>query len=292
MAEIPNVCLTLRNRPENVLVVRQALTGVAESLALDAIETNDLNTAVTEACNNVVLHAYGGGEGPLEVDVYALAGAIAVVVRDRGNGIRPSAHDSEERHDGEELHAGMGLPIIQALSRHVEVEDLAGGGTEVRMEFAAPKATALEAFELLTGDGPGARRPALAEPADAVAMSLAPNDLAREVLPRVLCALAARAQFSTDRISDVQLVADVLAAHAGDSISGSHLDVGVTTAPRVLELRLGPLHAGHGESLIAAAADGLAPVIERLTDESHRVARDDSAETLELRLVERRADGI
>jgi serine/threonine-protein kinase RsbW len=278
MAEIPNVCLTLGNRPENVLVVRQALTGVAESLALDAIETNDLNTAVTEACNNVVLHAYGGGEGPLELDVCVLADAIAVVVRDRGGGIRPRAQD------GEAIHAGIGLPVIHALSRHVEIKDRAGGGTEVRMEFAAPKATALEALE---GDGPGPRGHARAAPADTLAISLAPTALACDVLPRVLCALAARAHFSTDRISDVQLVADVLAANAGDSISGSHLEVGVTIAPRNLELRLGPLHVGRGESLIAAAADGLAPVIERLTDESHRVARADAAETLELRLVER-----
>jgi serine/threonine-protein kinase RsbW len=279
MAEIPNVCLTLWNRPENVLVVRQALTGVAESLALDAIETNDLNTAVTEACNNVVLHAYEGREGPLEVDICVLADAIAVVVRDRGGGIRPSVHDSEE------IHSGIGLPVIQALSRHVEVSERAGGGTEVRMEFAAPKATALEPLD---GDGPGAHGPTRAELANMVTISLAPSTLAREVLPRVLCALAARAHFSTDRISDVQLVADVLAANAGDSISGSHLEVGVTITPRNLELRLGPLHVGHGESLIAAAADGLAPVIERLTDESHRVARADSAETLELRLIEQR----
>jgi serine/threonine-protein kinase RsbW len=279
MAEIPNVCLTLWNRPENVLVVRQALTGVADSLALDAIETNDLNTAVTEACNNVVLHAYGGGEGPLEVDVCALAGAIAVVVRDRGGGIRPNAQD------GEAIHSGIGLPVIRALSRHVEINDRPGGGTEVRMEFAAPQATALGP---LASEGPQPRGPMRAEPANTLAISLAPTSLAREVLPRVLCALAARAHFSTDRISDVQLVADVLAANAGDSISGSHLEVGVTIAPRNLELRLGPLHVGHGESLIAAAADGLAPVIERLTDESHRVARADSGETLELRLVEQR----
>ena len=51
--------------------------------------------------------------------------------------------------------------------------------------------------------------------------------------------------------------------------------------------RLGPLHAGEGESLLSAAADGLAPVIERLTDEHHRVASADAGETLQLKLVER-----
>ena len=199
--------------------------------------------------------------------------------------------------------------MIHALSRQVEISDRAGGGTEVSMEFAAPEDAALEP---LKGKTSGPRAPAQEEPADGkpadgatagvepaegepastntntVAMSLAPTALARQVLPRVLCALAARAYFSTDRINDVQLVADVLAANAGDSITGSHLDVGVTVAPRNLELRLGPLRVGRGESVIKTAADGMTPVIERLTDEHHRIQRADSAETLELRLVEHR----
>lgn len=284
MAEIPNLCLSLPNRPENVLVVRQALTGVADSLALNAIETNDLNTAVTEACNNVVLHAYGGEEGPLEVDVYALADAIAVVVRDHGSGIAPPP---EQDAGDMAIASGLGLPVIHALSRDVEIKDRPGGGTEVRMEFDAPRAGELALFE-------GKERELCihrqGQPAGTVALRLAPNALVRAVLPRVLSALAARAYFSIDRISDVQIVADALAAKSVDSISATHLDVGVTIAPRNLELRLGPLQVGKGESLLTAAVDGLAPVIERLTDERHRVATTDgSGETLELHLVERQA---
>jgi hypothetical protein len=79
----------------------------------------------------------------------------------------------------------------------------------------------------------------------------------------------------------------VLAANAYDSISASHLDVGVTTAPRNLELRVGPLRAGRREGLAAVAADGLAPVLERLTD-ADAFALADSGETLELTLVDRR----
>lgn len=280
MAEIPNLRLRLPNRPENVLVVRQALSGVAECLALNAIESNDVNTAATEACNNVVAHAYEGGEGLLEVDVYAGADALTVIVRDHGIGM-PPPHERER----EEGYGGLGLTVIDSLSRGVEFAEAAGGGTEVRMKFDASRKTTLPALEA------DARELSLANEGELrsnVELQVAPSAMARAVLPRVLSTLAARAYFSTDRISDVQLVADVLAAKAGDSISGSYLDVGVSVAPRNLELRIGPLQTGSGESLVAAAADGLAPVIERLTDERHRVARaDDSAEMLELRLVDR-----
>jgi serine/threonine-protein kinase RsbW len=288
MAEIPHLRLSLPNRPENVLVVRQALTGVAECLALDAIETNDLNTAVTEACNNVVAHAYGGAEGPLEVEVCARDDGLAVVVRDHGDGMAdPAVLASRAGGDGP---GGMGLVVIDALSRRVEFAQPASGGTEVRMEFAPTTA----ALEPLAGDvAPATTKPGLVMPggeaSNRVALSVVPNSLARAVLPRVLSALAARAYFSTDRISDVQLVADVLAAKAPDSISASHLDVGVSVQPRNLELRIGPLQPGHGESIVTAAADGLAPVIERLTDERHRVTpADGSTEMLELRLIDQR----
>jgi serine/threonine-protein kinase RsbW len=256
MPESPNVRLNLPNRPENVLVVRQALTGLAGVLKLDAIDTNDLNTAVTEACNNVVMHAYGGEEGPLEVDVYVLASAIAVVVRDHGVGLRVPAGASEI------AGAGMGLAVIGALAGRVEFARPADGGTEVRMEFALPRGVTLEPVgEDGECGGPGG--PVTTELSSTVEVRLAPSPLARAILPRVLSALAARAHFSMDRISDVQLVADVL------------------------ELRIGPLQAGRGESLMVAAADGLAPVIDRLAD-AKRVAPTGSGETLELRLVDQR----
>jgi serine/threonine-protein kinase RsbW len=275
MADIPNVWLNLRNRPENVLVVRQALSGVAENLGLDPVETNDLNTAATEACNNVVQHAYEGEEGPLEVEVYAQGGAIEVVVRDHGVGIRP-------RTD-EEPHTGIGLPVIHALTQRVEFRNLPGGGTEVRMQFPAPGTDGLEA---IATDGSLAAQAAKGDGASAIEMTLAPGAVAQAVLPRVLIALAARAYFSTDRISDVQLVADTLVRNAAKSISGSHLGVAVKLAPRDLELHVGPLRSGSAERLLASD-DGVGSVIELLTDDQ-QVSSTDSVETLALRLLERR----
>jgi serine/threonine-protein kinase RsbW len=285
----PNVRLSLPSRPENVLLVRQALSGLAACVGLDAIETNDLNTAVTEACNNVVMHAYEGAEGPLEVEARVLAGAIDVSVRDRGVGIgigdEPHERVGSHAERDEQSIDGMGLAVIDALTRRVELSEPAGGGTEVHMQFPLPDGASLEPVEQTAAET-ATRLPQL--PAGAVELSIAPSTLAQAILPRVLSALAARAHFTTDRIADVQLVTGALAANAGASLEGASMAVAVNVAPRSLELRIGPLHAGHGESLVEAAADGLAPVVERLTDSTRVAPSTGAGETLELRLVDRR----
>ena len=153
------------------------------------------------------------------------------------------------------------------------------------MEFDVPSASALEPIDGDDLETFAAARDGLT---GAIELRLAPNAMARAVLPRVLSALAARAYFTTDRISDVQIVADVLAANAGESIRGTHLDIGVTVAPRKLELLVGPLLTGRGESLMTAAADGSAPVIEGLTDAQRVQPFRDSAETLELHIADHR----
>jgi serine/threonine-protein kinase RsbW len=279
MAEAPNVCLTVSNQPENVLLVRETLSGLADTVGVDGVELNDIRTAVTEACNNVVLHAYDGAEGPLHVELYLAPQAVEVVVRDQGKGIKP--HIRGEQEDA----LGIGLSIIQALAPRVEFKDVEGGGTEVRMEFATPNARPIEQLS----DG-AFEPPALtsAELATTSGVALAPSALAGKVLPRVVCVLAARAHFTTDRISDAELVADELVSQAFSRSANPHLGVAVSVAPRELELRVGPLRSGGAQELIDRAESGAGTaVIEKLTDD-RRVASDGGADTLELRLRDSR----
>jgi serine/threonine-protein kinase RsbW len=279
MAELPNVRLNVSSRSENVLLVREALAGLGETVDLDDNDLNDIRTAVTEACNNVVMHAYEGEEGPLEVEVFVAARAIEVVVRDHGVGIRPRMPAADD------TAAGIGLPVIQALAQRVEFRSSAGYGTEVRMEFATPIGRPLESFSEDAQELPADVQAELAATAE---IMIAPTRLAHSVLPRLMSVLAARAQFSTDRISDAQLVADALVAHASESICGSHLSIGINVEPRNLELRVGPLLAGRAQELMAnSAVAGVGPVIERLTDD-HGVAAVGSSEMLALHLVDRR----
>ncbi len=258
MAEPPaNVRLSLAATAENVVLVREMLAGVADGVGLDEPHLNDIQTAVTEACNNAVLHAYGGEQGPLDVEVRLRKGTLAVGVLDRGVGM--SAREDVEEGEGE----GIGLHVIRTLARTVEFDLPYGGGTLARMEFDAPKATLLEPDH----SGLDAYTLKLSESPSTTTVSITPIALARTVLPRLVSALATRAHFTTDRISDVQLLADALVAHAKSALSCDRLDVGVDVGTRALELNVAPMSLGSAQILLRESEfDGLGGIIEKLTD--------------------------
>ncbi len=124
--ESPDLELTLPARAENVAVVRHALGGVAEVVDVSDQTMSDIKLAVTEACTNVVVHAYPDGEGPLRVGATVTADLLTVVVRDEGQGIVPRA-------DSPGL--GLGLPLIATLAESLELGKDDEERTEVRMSF-------------------------------------------------------------------------------------------------------------------------------------------------------------
>ncbi|MFL5274081.1 MAG: ATP-binding protein [Anaeromyxobacteraceae bacterium] len=87
--------------------------------------------AVTEAVTNAVLHAYVDAPQPGEVEVIVQRvgeDCVEILVCDEGRGMRP-------RTDSPGL--GLGLPLVATLAEHFEVQARDGGGTRVRMAFAA-----------------------------------------------------------------------------------------------------------------------------------------------------------
>lgn len=124
----PDMELALAARAENIAIIRHALGGLGEAYAVSERKLSDVRLAVTEACANVVVHAYPEGyEGPMEVVASMDDDLLTVLVRDWGRGIRP-------RPDSPGL--GLGLSLIAALAEQVQLGHDNQEHTEVRMTFA------------------------------------------------------------------------------------------------------------------------------------------------------------
>jgi serine/threonine-protein kinase RsbW len=122
-----DVRLTLPARPENVAVVRHVLGAFAEALQLPDAVVEDMRLAVTEACTNVVRHAYPGGEpGPIDVLISPTEEGLDIVVSDAGRGIGPSE---------DKTGPGLGLPLIEALAHSVEIDRAPRAGSRLAMSF-------------------------------------------------------------------------------------------------------------------------------------------------------------
>jgi serine/threonine-protein kinase RsbW len=109
-----------------VQLAREAVNAISDRLGLSRALTEDIRLAVTEACTNVVRHAYDGPGGTLTVEVDPFEAGLRIEVRDSGCGerARPTAES-----------AGFGIPLIDALALRHEIELAKSGGRTVRMFF-------------------------------------------------------------------------------------------------------------------------------------------------------------
>jgi anti-sigma regulatory factor (Ser/Thr protein kinase) len=253
------VTIRLPAKPENVAVVRQALTGLGDAYELDPDFLSDIRTAVTEACNNVVIHAYqGDSPGVLELEADAGDGsAVDVLVRDYGTGLQPNTVPQEHRS------LGLGLPLIAALSRQFEIRGRPGGGLDVHMVFGPPNASA-------GGDEVHAERLSerdLEEAAPTAGLSIVPGPLVSAISSRVTAMLAARADFPLDRLADAVLVSDAIAAHAEAYVSGGDVGLAIEDTDGALDFRVGPLRDGGARGLLSELeVPGFGGSLERLVD--------------------------
>jgi serine/threonine-protein kinase RsbW len=136
------VRLTFPAKADYLLLARLALSGLARDLPLGDELLADLKLAVTEACGNVVRHAYTEGSGNVDLAFTIAEDRLLMTVSDEGEGIRaPDMVDLERQVDGP-LESGMGMPIIRAIVDELAVEPGPDGrGTVVRMvKYLTPRA--------------------------------------------------------------------------------------------------------------------------------------------------------
>lgn len=227
--------IILPAKAENVAVVRHALAGLAEEIGMNEPGLADLKTVVTEACMNVVAHAYQDEAGPLLVEAKPDDEGLTVVVRDEGEGIRPRA-------DVDQPSLRLGLSLIAALSSSFAISGGLDRGTEVTMRLS------------LQDDGSGedgARVSVEPSQSDLTELVTDRPELLGPVLARIVAALAARRDLSVDRVSDAVLLTDAIAAAAPSSFTDGRVRLGLDDRGDGIGLRLGPMEAGQAARIRA-----------------------------------------
>lgn len=126
-------CLLIKlpARSENLAVVRHAVSNVARQHGMADSRVADLQIVVTEACSNVVVHAYGDRQdrkkAPLEVEASCETTEFGIVVRDSGMGFRSTSAEPESLR--------LGLALISTLVSSFNVCERREGGTEVSVRL-------------------------------------------------------------------------------------------------------------------------------------------------------------
>jgi anti-sigma regulatory factor (Ser/Thr protein kinase) len=254
--------------------------GLGHALAWETELIDDLKTAVTEACNNVVLHAYGDDVGKLVLRVDVEREWIEVIVCDQGEGLHGVASGDDHLH--------VGLPVISSLAERAEFLSPPDGGTEVRMFFRTRAGRAPEPAE----PDPEGQRGWGPDPATLSQMlgswtadsmptligedKLLQGDVVGVVFPatllgpalgRLVRALAAGNHFRLDRFSGLRVLTDTLGAHARAAAGDHRLAFALAATDRRLELSAGPFAPGSGSVFTGEGSASPASPLRDFADE-------------------------
>lgn len=249
--------LALPARPENLALVRQALTGLADGADISDLTLADLKQIATEACMNAVVHAYPDrDDGRIEVHAVARTNEIELRVRDWGAGFRPRPVSAEPS-------LRLGLPLIASVVDSFSIETPKNGGTVLVARVPMES----------NGTEP---EPAMPEAPREAEVAIEAGSSARPVIARVLAMAATRAGFSLDRMSDGVLVGDAIASVRGSDVVDGFVALEIVEAGPLLTLKVGPFNEGGAKRLLdqmdlpglGASVTQLADRVEILAEES------------------------
>jgi serine/threonine-protein kinase RsbW len=143
-----SVRITIPSRSEYVRVVRLAVLGIASRMAFSYDDVEDIKLAVSEACNNAILHAdavpdsaVAQNAGPhsfITVTLTPWPDRLEISVADEGRvpppGLAaPPSPSLQNVPDAELKESGLGLFLMEALMDAVEHQTGADSNTLVCM---------------------------------------------------------------------------------------------------------------------------------------------------------------
>ena len=127
----PDVVLALPAVRDSVGIARQMVLAVGDRAGIEDERNADIAIAVSEACANVVAHAYGDDEeapGDLWLEAWLEPERMVLLVRDEGPGFAP-------RYSDDRGGLGLGLPLMIAIADEVTFRSGEDGSNEVVLSF-------------------------------------------------------------------------------------------------------------------------------------------------------------
>jgi serine/threonine-protein kinase RsbW len=119
---------TVEAKASELAPIRRAVAELAQELGADEETIARIAIAVSEACSNVISHAYKEDEaGTIEIEAWTKGSDIVYSIRDNGTPLAQRQVGSSG--------AGLGLYLIGSLSDDCELRNPEQGGTEILIGF-------------------------------------------------------------------------------------------------------------------------------------------------------------
>lgn len=116
------------SKPEYLAVIRLAISGIANRMGYTYEEIEDIKIAITEACTNVVFHAYDDDiSGLTKINCFVYNDRLEIMVIDQGKSFDKTLVQKKTRPFYSKVNienmkeGGLGLFLIEALMDEVEI---------------------------------------------------------------------------------------------------------------------------------------------------------------------------
>ncbi len=117
--------ITIAGRYENLVKLADFVRQIAQEAGLDNFAVYSVETAVEEACTNIIEHAYGGeGKGKIECTCMVAENGLTIQLKDKGQPFNPDKiydPDTKASLYKRESH-GLGLFIMRKWMDDVRFE--------------------------------------------------------------------------------------------------------------------------------------------------------------------------
>ena len=130
--------LRVPSQAKYLAVVRQTIAGLADGMHFRRSAIEDIALAVSEACANVVKHAYvkRGSGNSIDLRCAMARGQLEILIQDRGRGFDVGKLKPYQKGTlalNAKGSVGVGLFLATRLMDTVEIVSRKGVGTRIRM---------------------------------------------------------------------------------------------------------------------------------------------------------------